>query len=134
VGVKFEKKYWPCLAMTEHNRMCTILIIFFSSLFYILHFSITINIKTFPLFSLFISHQYFFIIIQIKKFTIIQNFFTFLYKSFYFISHHHFLLISKLTINYSVLYKHLPNIPIITNGETQSKKWFWICCLLEFKS
>jgi hypothetical protein len=43
----------------------------------------------------------FFITIQIKKFNT---------NSFYFISHHHFILISKLTIHFSVLYKHLPNI------------------------
>jgi len=34
-----------------------------------------------------------------------------LFPSFYFISHHHFLLISKLTIHYSVLYMSLSNKP-----------------------
>jgi hypothetical protein len=74
-----DKQTRPCLITyrTLHNSGC-----YYSQFFILfLHFPITINIKTF---SLFISHQQFFIIIQIKKFTTIQNFFIFLYKFFLF--------------------------------------------------
>jgi len=89
----FVGVYWSILSRSDNTWVCLLspgtlqnsaghYSYFFLNLF--LHFSITINIKTFLLFSLFISHQYFFITIQIKKFTIIQNFFTFLYNFFLF--------------------------------------------------
>jgi len=92
------------LARTWTNRIVlfTVYVIFFS--FTLSYFLITINVKIFLY--IFISYQYFFYnYLNKKKFTIIHNFFTFLY----FISHHHFLLISKLTTHYSILYISLPN-------------------------
>jgi hypothetical protein len=95
---------WVCLLSQGHYIIVLVTIHIFFNLF--LHFSITINFKTFLLFSLFISHKYFFITIQIKKFTIIQNSFTFLYKFFLFYTTS--LLFTNFKTNNSLLC-YLPN-------------------------
>jgi len=83
----------------------TILIIFFI----FSHFLITIHIKTFSLFLLFISHQFFFYLNKNIHYN--TNFFTFLYKFFLLYITSSLLLISKLTTHYSSLFYSLPNKP-----------------------
>jgi hypothetical protein len=88
----------------QHSAVTVHVIFFFLSLFI---FSTTNQHQNILTFFTFYITSIIFITIQIKKFTIIQNFFTFLYNFFilfYFISHHHFILISKLTTHYSVLF------------------------------
>jgi hypothetical protein len=59
------------------------LVIIYNFFILFLHFSTTINIKIFSFFFYFLYHiNNFFITIQIKKLTTIQNLFTFLYKFF----------------------------------------------------
>jgi len=91
---------WACLISSrtvQHNVVTVYVLFSFSFFLTFFIFSTTNqhqNILTF--FTFYITSIILFITIQIKKFTT--------YNTFYFISHHHFLLISKLTTHYSVLF------------------------------
>jgi hypothetical protein len=89
---------WQALV---HNRIMLVIIYNFFILF--LHFSTTINIKIFSFFFYFLYHiNNFFITIQIKKLTTIQNLFTFLYK--FFLLYITSSLFTNFKINNSLLY------------------------------